>query len=694
MSDDKRRRAVFEVVWPALLVTLQLSVFGPHTIYSGNEGEFTASFWALERHLVGPACGLFAALVALGVAGPARWRRGYVSVLFAVGIVLWIQANLLVADYGPLDGNAIDWSVHDWRNKYEIALWAGIPAAAVLTAARIAPIAPFASGMLVAVQAVLVIASTVQTATGTRAQWRGPSEAMFDLSTRQNVVHIVLDTFHSDVFGEILDAERQSIDRDFSGFVFFADHAGAFPTTMVSIPAMLTGTVYRNEGPLQEYIDTHFMKGSLYATLRSQGYRVDSVTEMRYDNKSATNFFRLPRPYVSYETYTRFTAWQLADLSVFRHLPHIARPFIYNDQAWRLQKLFGQDPRGEASGRSLHPVNAAVVLDEFARRVAPKTDTPLYKFIHVGIPHLPVAVNANCEFTGIQRYTRQSYRAQARCGLMRVAALLNRLRELGLYDSSLIVISSDHGNGIVPRQFQHDRPMPDGALSVIAGKAMALLLVKPPKAAGPLRVSSAPTAITDIPATIADILGLKHSLPGTSALKLAEDQPRPRQFAMYDWEHENWRARYFEHLDLMEINGPLRDGGSWTLRGSLYAPDADAKPRLRGLFDQQRNSRGVVYRWSAPHVFLHAPPTARGFEITIRSIAPQPQTVTFRMGTHVLETVTLKDQEWVTLRHQLEPGEEPSGQWIEMNVDPSWRPRHEGRRLGVMTRDIKWMPQS
>jgi hypothetical protein len=236
--------------------------------------------------------------------------------------------------------------------------------------------------------------------------------------------------------------------------------------------------------------------------------------------------------------------------------------------------------------------------------------------------------------------------------------------------------------------------MPDGALSVIAGKAMALLLVKPPKAAGPLRVSSAPTAITDIPATIADILGLKHSLPGTSALKLAEDQPRPRQFAMYDWEHENWRARYFDHLDLMEINGPLRDGDSWTLRGSLYAPDADAEPRLRGLFDQQRNSRGVVYRWSAPHVFLHAPPTARGFEITIRSIAPQPQTVTFRMGTHVLETVTLKDQEWVTLRHQLEPGEEPSGQWIEMNVDPSWRPRHEGRRLGVMTRDIKWMPQS
>jgi hypothetical protein len=318
----------------------------------------------------------------------------------------------------------------------------------------------------------------------------------------------------------------------------------------------------------------------------------------------------------------------------------------------------------------------------------------MYKFIHVGIPHLPVAVNANCEFTGVQRYTRQTYRAQARCGVARVVALLNRLRQLGLYDTSAIVVSSDHGTGLPPREFQHNRPMPDGDLSVIAGKAMALLLVKPPNAHGPLRESSAPTAITDIPATIADMLGIAHSLPGVPALKLSEAAPRLRRFAMYDWEHENWAATYFEHLDLMEINGPLRSGNSWSLRGSLYAPDADSAPRVRGLYDQQRSSSGVIYRWGRPHVFLHAPPTANAFEITIRSLAPQPQRVTLRIGARVLETVTLTDHRWVTLRHPLESADEPSGQWIEMDVDPSWRPRNEARRLGVMTRDIKWTPQS
>ena len=503
---------------------------------------------------------------------------------------------------------------------------------------------------------------------------------------------IVLDGFHSDVFAEILEAERSLMDRDFSGFVFFEDHAGAFPTTMVSVPAMLTGTVYRNEEPLQTYIRDHFKHGSLFGTLRDQGYRVDSVTEMHFDNQSATNFFRMSRPYVSYGAYTRFAAWELADLSLFRHAPHILRPQIYNGQAWRLQNTFGQNLGSQTSERRYHPVNGAAVLDEFAHRMTVATSAPLYKFIHVGIPHLPVVVNAGCGFDGVLRFNRATFRGQARCGVARVAAFLERLRAIGVYDSSLIVISSDHGIGLPPRQFAHDRPAPDGNLSVIAGKAMALLLVKPPRSTGPLRVSQAPTAITDIPVTVADALGVPHKLPGEPALKLSEVAPRVRTFGSYAWENEDWRANYFEHLDLMEINGRLRDGNSWTLKNSLYAPGTETASRNRGLFESVRNSSGVAYRWGGPNVFLHAPPTARGFEMTIRSIAPQPQKVTVKAGTRVLETLTLQDHNWATLHHRLEAPTDPDGQWVELSVDPPWRPRGAARTLGVMTRDIKWTP--
>jgi len=692
MPDGKRRRAVVDVALPALLITLQLALFGPYTIYSGNAAEFSASFWGLVRPLLLPAAIVFLAIVAPALLLRDRVLRGYTALVFAIGIALWVQGNLLVADYGPLNGAAIDWNLQAWRNKYEVTMWAAVPLLALAAAAPVAGIAAFGSGVLLALQSVLFVSSMVQAGPGARAEWRGPSDAMFELSRTQNTIHIVLDTFHSDVFSEILEAERPSLDRDFSGFVFFRDHVGAFPTTMVSIPAMLTGTAYRNEQPLPDYIRDHFDKGSLFSTLRSHGVRVDNITEMRFDSKSATNFFRMPRPYVSYDAYTRFAAWQLADLSVFRHAPHILRPSIYNDQNWRLQAVFGEDQRSKASGRGYHPVNGAAVLDQFAQRLTPAVDGPMYKFMHVGIPHLPVAVNANCVFVGVQRFDRTSYRGQARCGVARVAAVLNRLRALGLYDSSLIVLSSDHGLGLPPREFVHDRPMPDGNMSVIAGKAMALLLVKAPHATGAVRVSAAPTAITDIPATILDILKVPHTLAGTPALKVDEHARRVRTYASYEWEHEDWRQAYFEHLDLLDIDGSLRSGDSWRMRTSLYPPGADDLPRVRGVFELQRSSRGIMYRWGGPNVFLHVPPGARGFEMTIRSIAPQPQKVTVKAGGRELQTLTLSDQNWVTLRHRLDPPADDAALWVEMAVDPPWRPRGSARRLGVMTRDIRWMP--
>jgi hypothetical protein len=688
IAELSRRRRFVECLFPALLAPLQIGLFGPHTIYSTNEAEFTAGFGALVMHLAVPVLLAAGALIAIGLVLPAKLFRRYVAVLFAVGLLCWIQGNLLVPDYGPLDGSPIEWSAHDDRNVFEIAMWVVVPLLAFAAAHRIFPAAVFGSRVLVALQALLLLVTAVQAESPDR--WRGPSDAMFELSRTRNVFHLVLDSFQSDAFLNLVETDRAGIDRSFSGFVFFPDHAGAFPTTMVSIPAMLSGAVYRNDAPLPQYVRTVFDKGSLFRTLRAHEYRVDSITELSYDSTSATFFFRMPRPYVSYQEYTRFAAWQLADLALFRHVPHAARPAIYNDQEWRLQTWFGGRST-ETKERRYHPVNGEVVLADFARRMTPAVDEPVYKFLHVGIPHPPVTVNERCEYIGPARHlTREGYAGQIRCAVARVEAFLDRLRELNLYDSSLIVISSDHGVRLPPRQFSADRAVPGAPLSDIAGRAMALLIVKPAHSTGPLRVSYAPTAIGDIPATVLDALGLPKTLPGEPALKLAEDAKRERSFANYPWEDGGWALKYFEYMDVFRVNGRLRDGGAWTLADTIYAPEVDLSARSRGLGDFRRSRNGVVYRWSDPIFFLHAPAGARGFEMAVRSIAAMPQEVTVRVGGEVVERLELPDQQWATVRHSFaEPA--GSGAWIEFRVDPPWRPNRRSRvLLGVQTRDLTW----
>ena len=52
LTIDSRWRRLAVVLFPALLVPLQLLLFGPHTIYAGNVQEFSAPFWNLVVHLV------------------------------------------------------------------------------------------------------------------------------------------------------------------------------------------------------------------------------------------------------------------------------------------------------------------------------------------------------------------------------------------------------------------------------------------------------------------------------------------------------------------------------------------------------------------------------------------------------------------------------------------------------------------
>ena len=271
--------------------------------------------------------------------------------------MLWIQGNFLVADYGAFTGAAIDWASESWRNPYEIALWVGVPCAVAAGAIHVARVAPFASAVLVASRLLALIVVGRSRRSASSPEWQGPTDSMFELSRTRNVIHVVLDAFQADIFGEILAEERQTLDRSLSGAVFFANHIGAFPTTIVSIPAMLTGKVYRNDRPLQRYV-CDIRKGP-----SSNPCARAAIGSMRHGMPMAgrrrRTVYRLRRPYVSYDDYILFTAWQLADLSLFRHAPHILRPWIFNDESWRLQTVFGP---GDTSSRRHHAVNGAVVL--------------------------------------------------------------------------------------------------------------------------------------------------------------------------------------------------------------------------------------------------------------------------------------------------------------------------------------------
>src|SRR5687767_3438331 len=162
MTGAHLRSRLKNLAAPALLVVLPLCLFVPFTIFFGNRAEFSAPFSVLIRPLLLVGTGIAAALIAAGLFVPGKLFRAYVVFLFSVGVVIWIQGNFLVADYGAFTGTAIDWAHESWRNPYEITLWIAVPVVGITTAKYVFRIAPFASGVLIALQATVLITSIVR----------------------------------------------------------------------------------------------------------------------------------------------------------------------------------------------------------------------------------------------------------------------------------------------------------------------------------------------------------------------------------------------------------------------------------------------------------------------------------------------------------------------------------------------------
>ena len=577
MTARDLRTRVRTVLCPALLGPCQVLLFGPLTVHTTNRAEFLAPFWSLAPRWVWLLAPIVGTLVAIGLILPARWFARYVAVLFTIGVLLWVQGNLLIADYGLLAGEGLDLAPHAWRAPFEFGLWIGMVTLAAVFAAAVARMAPVASQALMVVQSIALLVPAVAliapSTSAASARWRLPPPEIYQLSRTRNIIHIVLDTFPTERFVAIVDADRSTFDRDLSGFTFFADHLGAFPTTKASMPAMLTGVAYRNEMPFNAFRERR-AQPTVFQALRQQGFHRRSLSAHGFDHplEGPAIRYTIPSPYSTARDYLDVTAAQLLDLSLFRHVPHGVKAEIYRDQQWLVQPWLA----AHRSAVAERPFGDTAFLLEFARQVTLGGNDPVYTFLHLMTPHPPIVTNADCTYLGgRQAITVENYTAQARCALSGVRALLNRLRELDLYDSSAILLTSDHGMSAFGPDDDPFRGMssPAGDLGRIVPSATPLLAIKPAGSTGPLQTSYAPTAITDIPATMFDLAGLPNILGrGESAFALEAATPRTRTYAHHPWNNAGWASPYFEVLHVFSVTGRVTAPESWQYQQAIFDP--------------------------------------------------------------------------------------------------------------------------
>ncbi len=208
----------------------------------------------------------------------------------------------------------------------------------------------------------------------------------------------------------------------------------------------------------------------------------------------------------------------LLDIGFFQNTPIVVRQRVFNDQKWLLTRLVGS-PRLPG------------VLGIFIENLNTGGPASSYNYIHHMGGHPPIEFDRNCEYVGPQDWNARNTRAQLICVLRQLEAVVKRLKQLDVYDETMILIHADHGTGHLSSLI----PSLTGSVvspNVIAG-SNPLLLIKPLGSRGPLKISDAPASIGDVPATINEMFRLGGEFPGIALTRIEEVAEREREYIRY-----------------------------------------------------------------------------------------------------------------------------------------------------------------
>lgn len=715
-------KKLFPFLIPSFLISCNIFLFGPFVLFHGNINEFTIPLHSILKILLLPALILVLVFSLVGILLPKKSLQYYISILFILGFLTWLQGNFLVWKYGVLAGREIDWAKTTWCGWVDSSIWCVFLILALVYSGKIFKAAVKGSFILLSIQIIAVILMSIKTPEVWKSEEKlsphePPAKAIFELSTAHNVIHFLFDSFQSDIFREIINQDWEHYTSAFEGFTFFEEATGSFPSTHMSIPAIFSGQNYTNNIPIPFFLTSVMNTGkTITNVLYSKGYDIDlSGVNVSYKRGQYTNFYSIPVPYgVTKADYEIANSALMADLSLFRHAPHFLKKFIYNRQLWSVQQLASSN---HIEQRLHHYFSHTAFLHDVIENIHVKRIQPVYKFFHLMTTHAPFVLNKNCEYAGkILPGSRENTKIQARCSLDLLVNYLDQLRLIDSYDSSLIIIQADTGAGREIKLKNFDKPQKrehsainEEDLLKIAGYALPLLMIKPPHSRGSLRISEAQVMLTDIPATINSVLMLNEKFPGRNIFEIDPQEARERKFYYYKWQHENWQDPYFKYLIEFTLEGSAFDIDSWRIGPTHYSPKKvsyhaekidfgteKAKKFMRfGWSENEINDEGVTFNWAVGNsASLHLSlPRANATVLTanIQSLPfGNPQIVTIKVDSKEVGTWELTPP-WTLEEHSVViPANEnrPDVSVVEFIFSQYRKPERDSRTMAVAFESI------
>ena len=506
--------------FPFLVVFLMM----PLNIYFTNQIDF-----GYNHNILLPFLGA-AVLSLIAMFGLSLLHRGLapkiVYALFFLGLFFVLSDTLVPLQWGLMDGTEL---LREAGSSIAIQ----VALAIVLTVGWFVLPRSVVKGfglplvlVVLAWQMVMLIQIVVKQPTHMIVAAEAEPATSGQVEKRPNVYHIVFDGYSSLLF--LKAAEQTKFTEELHGFTFFQNNMSNYPTTDASLPSFLTGHLFKG-GSFKEFQVQAKVSG-LRKELQKAGYEISIYAP----NKSRFWMYNGASYVYTSEDLSignKNVRARLAQMAFVRIAPEVLR----RDTLRLTNKIFF----GRNADYGYYKRLSVPLMERFLADEVDRPNSGQYVYLHVILPHPPYVWDGDCR---MKRKT--NFEEQTLCATKLMKDFVTKLKQLGRYEDSLVILQSDHGRSGIDADLVFKAPPSKVRDKVNSWRKYlevdsfflrlhSLLLIKAPASdAAPLRVSKQASQLADIPETVYRTLGLT-SPPNDGHSVFALDEVKDREISVF-----------------------------------------------------------------------------------------------------------------------------------------------------------------
>ena len=511
-----KERFVYGLI-AAFFFVFTIYFVAPLEIVAGASNDLVYSMGDVWWTLLLPDLGIIVAITLILTLLRGRAFQIALVAVFAVGLCAYVQALFLNVGLPAADGATIVWADYMPMQIISSIVWlvilAGLLVFAVLRGRRAQGVVAIVSVFLVVVQGIGLASLAITPADNGQSEAVNAKVVMtedqlFTVNPKHNVIVFVLDTFDT--------AYLKRIERDFNpnildgltGFTNYENATSAMIPTRFAIPEMMTGQMPSFDEPFSVYTQERYARSDfldkIYGANYSIGLYTDSLRistlpqEEQYGITSKTvNMHSLPNSMMNYWgcVYSLYQMGQYRDVL----WPFKWAFWYYTDEINRALVVGDEATAPEETIYLIDDVRYYNRLCEFGLTFEEGSYDGAYRFIHLLGSHYPFSYDEQANFIGDDQ---SNVFRQTQGAMHIVYTYIDKLKELGVYENTTIIITADHGYWTI-------------VLEPIEETSTPVMFVKPEQSAEldaqPIITDEKPVSHLDLQATVLDAIGLDWS---------------------------------------------------------------------------------------------------------------------------------------------------------------------------------------